>query len=201
MTPVEAFVLSRVDGTTSYDEIIMLCGRGETETVQILQKLRRDGVILRAGETPPAPGPRSPTPAGLRSINPARREIAGENKPAAAVRPAPPPPAEPERVSLLEKHDDGSAVDGKLLAQAPDLSAEFKLRIARLHRKLKRLQPHELLGIARDADRGAAKRAYFGASKELHPDRFYGKDIGPFRDMLTEIFTNLTRAFETLDKK
>ncbi len=200
MTPVEAFVLSRVDGATSYDEIILLCGRGETETVQILQKMRREGVILRAGEAPPA-SPRSPTPASVRPVIPGRREIAGENKPATAVRPAPPPTPGPERVSLLEKHDDGSAVDGKLLAQAPDLSAEFKLRIARLHRKLKRLQPHELLGIERDADSGAAKRAYFGASKELHPDRFYGKDIGPFREMLTEIFTNLTRAFEALDKK
>ena len=44
------------------------------------------------------------------------------------------------------------------------------------------------------------KRAYFAASKELHPDRFYGKDIGPYRDKLSDIFAQLTRAFEQLKK-
>jgi curved DNA-binding protein CbpA len=69
----------------------------------------------------------------------------------------------------------------------------------RLHRRLDKLAPHELLGVAADADLATVRKAYFAASKELHPDRQFGRDVGPFKAMLSEIFARLTKAFESLE--
>ena len=102
--------------------------------------------------------------------------------------------------SLLEVHDDGSAIAPSDLAPGPELDPETKSRILRLHRRLKSFKPHELLAVPPGADLVQIKRAYFAASKEIHPDRFYGKDIGPFRGLLSDIFAQLTRAFEQLKK-
>ncbi len=100
--------------------------------------------------------------------------------------------------SLLERLDDGSPVDPALLSGGPDLAPELKMRLVRVHRRLANLSPHELLGVSPGTAGGALKRAYFVASKECHPDRFYRKDIGPFRAILGEIFTHLSRAFRLL---
>jgi hypothetical protein len=179
LTPVEGFVLSRVDGTASYEEICQITGLGAEPTFEILRRLKRDGLILGAGDKgqPTAEMPaRVPAPAG----QPVRRPT-------------------PVR-TLLERLDDASPVRKDEVASGPDLPEEIKVRIVRLHRRLKKLGPHDILGLARDADKGAIKRAYYLASKELHPDRYYGKDLGDFREKLGDIFARLTEAFQSLDQ-
>ncbi len=52
--------------------------------------------------------------------------------------------------------------------------------------------------VDRDADKKAIKRAYFKLSKELHPDRFFGKNIGPYRERLSKIFQSVKAAYELL---
>jgi hypothetical protein len=180
LTPVEGFVLSRVDGQTSYEDICHLTGLGTAATLDILRKLRRERLLLNPGEKPEKPDP-------------------WKSSPRTGARPRPNLGA-PAPVSLLEVHDDGSAVDPAELDKGPGLDQETKTRILRLHRRLKTLKPHELLGLSPGADPAMVKRAYFAASKEVHPDRFYGKDIGPYRDKLSDIFAQLTRAFEQLKK-
>jgi len=178
LTPVEGFVLSRVDGRTSYEVLSQMTGLGTDATFDILRKLKRDQIILNPGEEPrtvetgPRTGARSRTRGGIATLPP----------------------------SILEIHDDGSAVDAAALADGPGLDGETKARILRLHRRLRSLKPHELLGLSPGADAAMVKRAYFAASKELHPDRYYGKDLGGFRDKLSDIFAQLTRAFEQLKK-
>jgi DnaJ-domain-containing protein 1 len=157
LSPVEGFVLSRVDGRTSYAEICALTGLGEEATLEILRKLRRERLIVNPGEAA-------------------------------------------EASSLLERHDDGSPVDPSELAEGPGLDTPTKLRIVRLHRRIKGLKAHELLGLHPGADAAAVKRAYFAASKDVHPDRYYGQDLGRFRDRLNDIFAQLTWAFEQCKK-
>jgi hypothetical protein len=180
LTPVEGFVLSRVDGSLSYEEICLVSGLGQEPTLAILRRLRRDRLILGPNDTipPPAPHP-APTPVtGVPIIA---------------------PPA--DRRSLLERLDDNTAVAPAELAVAPDLPAELKARIIRLHRRLKKLSPHEMLGLGKDAERAEVRRAYYKASKELHPDRYFGKDLGPFREMLGDIFARLTESFQALETR
>lgn len=176
LSPSEGFVLSRVDGKTSYREICEMTGLGLEATLKILRKLRRDRLILHSGES-------VDTPAPVASGPDTRRPRSG---------------GLPQ--SLLQAHDDGSPVDAAELTQGPGLDAETKARILRLHRRMRTMKPHELLALAPDAGGSAIKRAYFAASKELHPDRFYGLDIGPYRERLSDIFAHLTRAFEQCKK-
>ncbi|MBI5479806.1 MAG: DnaJ domain-containing protein, partial [Deltaproteobacteria bacterium] len=42
------------------------------------------------------------------------------------------------------------------------------------------------------------RRAYFRLSKEFHPDRYYGKDLGSYREMLGAVFKDISEAFATL---
>jgi hypothetical protein len=182
LSPVEGFVLSRVDGQTSYEHICHMSGMSTAATLDILRKLRRERLILNPGEKPEKPDP-------------------WKASPVTGARPRPRlPMGAPASVSLLEVHDDGTPVDRAELDKGPGLDDETKTRILRLHRRLKTMKPHELLALSPGADPAMVKRAYFAASKELHPDRFYGKDIGPYRDKLGDIFAQLTRAFEQLKK-
>jgi hypothetical protein len=185
LTPVEGFVLSRVDGTVSFQEICQISGLATEATLEILRRLMRDGLIVGPRDTavpqpspPPSPAPAQPGPTDERE-----RRLT------------------PDRVSLLERLDDSSAVLAAEVSSGADLPAEVKIRIVRLHRRLKKLGPYEILGLPRGADKGAIKRAYYAASKELHPDRFFGKDLGEFREKLADIFARLTEAFQTLDQQ
>jgi hypothetical protein len=182
LTPVEGFVLSRVDGTLSFEEICLITGLGIEPTMEILRRLKREGLIVGPNDTaaPPEPPPR-PTPV--------------------ATEPVPNPKAASDRRTLLERLDDLTPVRKDEVSSAPDLPAEMKIRIVRLHRRLKKLGPYEILGLTRDADKSAIKRAYYLASKELHPDRYYGKDLGDFREKLGDIFARLTEAFQNLDQQ
>ena len=175
LTPTEAFVLSRVDGRASYDEICRMSSLGREETLRVLRKLERATLILGAlGESP--------------SGDSVAQVAAGKASGQATVD------------SLLERLDDGSPVDPLVLADGRDLSDETKRRIVRLHRRMRKLAPHELLAVDAAADVATIRRAFAAASKELHPDRYYGKDLGSFRAKLAQIFARVTEAMQTLQK-
>ncbi len=195
LTPTEGFVLSQVDGRTSYEQICRLTGLGESATLEILRKLKREGLIL--GPEPTGEAPKRRTTAIIVGENlPPSKALADQRRRSTPIM----DPVLLVGPSLLERHDDGSPVLASLLAQGPDLDELMKVRLVRLHRRLKNLGPRELLGVTSDADIVETKRVYFIASKELHPDRYFGKDLGPFKEMLSDIFGALSRAFEDLVK-
>ncbi len=211
LTPTEGFILSRIDGRVSYDEICRMSSLGREETLAILRKLRQQRLILGAGETaaPPEPHGRGPESPRDRPVEVRQR---GKNTPAPVVvtdemlrkardnSEGKRDDAHAQTSSLLERLDDGSPVDAAVLVEGRDLPAELKARIVRLHRRLRKIEPHELLGVAADADAATIKRAFATASKELHPDRYFGKDLGSFRDKLAQIFARVTEAVQALQK-
>ena len=204
LTPTEGFVLSRVDGRSSYDEICMVSGLGRDETLRILREFKRARLILGPGEVAsPEPAPESANPA---PAAPAARPA--EPAPAApAARPAEPAPvAAPaaERkhaapMGPLERLDDGSEVTADEIADWPNAAVELKTRIVRLHRRLPHLSAWELLGLAPDSDPATAKRAFAVASKELHPDRYFGKNLGAFKAKLAAIFVRVCEAAREIE--
>jgi len=52
LSPTEGFVLSRVDGHMSYDEICMVSGLGRDETLRILREFKQARLILGRGKWP-----------------------------------------------------------------------------------------------------------------------------------------------------
>jgi DnaJ-domain-containing protein 1 len=207
LTPTEGFILSRIDGRSSWDEVCRMSSLGREETLAILRKLKTERLILGPGETAPAPAPRGKQ-RSMRSPSP---EIHPKTPPPVVVTDqmlrqarerseGKPDEDQAATISVLERLDDGGAVDPSDLVEGPDLSDETKKRILRLHRRMRKLAPHELLGVAKDADGAAIKRAFGNASKELHPDRYFGKDLGRFREKLAKIFNRITEAMQELEK-
>jgi hypothetical protein len=80
-----------------------------------------------------------------------------------------------------------------------DVTAEQAQRIDQMFATLETKDAFELLEVTRAADKRALKRAYFRLSKEFHPDRFFGKNLGPYRERLSKIFLAVKTAFEILD--
>jgi tetratricopeptide (TPR) repeat protein len=112
----------------------------------------------------------------------ARKERATKVPPAATVPPpTTPPPKRPKEVC--------------------DLPEEDRARITETTARLEGLDHYATLGIERDADAKTIRRAYHALAAQFHPDRFYGKTLGPFRQPLELVFVRLTRAYDALSKK
>jgi hypothetical protein len=227
LSPTEGFVLSRVDGRMSYDEICMMAGLGRDETLRILRELKQARLILGPGEvalgssrkgsrtTPPveaAAGSRGSAPARVAAAESARIQTAGRpaTPVAAAAKPrgkAPEPAssraaekASRTPIGPLQRLDDGSEVTAGDLVDWPDAPGELKARIIRIHRRLRQLSAWDLLGVEKDAASPTIRRAFGVASKELHPDRYFGKNLGSFKAKLAAIFNRLSEAVQEIER-
>ena len=127
----EGFVLTRIDGVATLDQILQMSHLGNERTLAILRRLRVEGVI---------------------------------------------------ETSL----------------SVCDLSPEQQDRVNDKHRKLHEVDLFELLEVRVDAPPKDLKRAYFALSKEFHPDRYFGRALGPYKIKLEEVFRELSQAFDYL---
>ena len=78
-----------------------------------------------------------------------------------------------------------------------DLPVEIQRKVLEFETGLDRPY-HEILGVAVDADVKAIKKAYFGLSKQFHPDRYFRRNLGPFAERLERCFKKILEAYELL---
>jgi curved DNA-binding protein CbpA len=57
---------------------------------------------------------------------------------------------------------------------------------------------YEILLLPRTADAAAIKRSYYRLSKEYHPDKYYRKQLGPYKVKLELIFNKVSEAYRVL---
>lgn len=79
-----------------------------------------------------------------------------------------------------------------------DLTPAERARIDELFELVQSGTFFELLGVAPDADAKAVQTAYYEMSRAWHPDRYFRKELGPYRERLETVFATLTRAYRTL---
>ena len=91
-----------------------------------------------------------------------------------------------------------TAEEQAALAEDVELDVTERRRILALERLLARNDAYMLLGVSQGADAKTLKRAYFLLSKEIHPDRFYGKRVGSFGPRMTRVFEEASRAYARL---
>ena len=84
------------------------------------------------------------------------------------------------------------------LTEDCDLPDTERRRILAMQRLVAGKDPWALLGVARGADAKVLKRAYFKLSKDIHPDRYYGRRLGSFADRLAQVFEATSRAYAKL---
>ncbi len=174
----EGMVLSRVDGTATVRELCLICGLGERETLSILTGLKERDLILLP-EDRAVPDRRTNT-ARIRQ----RRERAQRD---------------PDRASLEEMRAWATfPFDERALRARTDLSEVRRKRILYHYQRLDEQTYYEMLSVPEDADNQVIRRAYYRATKRFHPDRYFRRDIGPFRGYLATIFKKLGKAYDVL---
>jgi len=105
------------------------------------------------------------------------------------------PSGDSEATELERGESTGDGADG--YEAGTDLSREEQQRILEFEASLGRSY-HALLGVDLNADTRAIKRAYFKLSREFHPDRHFGRELGSFAQRLDTIFMKIVEAYELL---
>jgi actin-like ATPase involved in cell morphogenesis len=91
-----------------------------------------------------------------------------------------------------------SPEESRLLGEEVDLDDAQKRRVLALVRMLRQGRHYEMLGVVQGCSARELKRAYFTLSKEVHPDRYYGRNLGSFGPLLSMIFETACQAVKTL---
>ena len=177
-----------------------------------------------AGSSPPAdPRRAAPVASRISAPVPALRQSSPipvmptatppPHTPPAAVaptgRPAPSGPIRRVASSLAPEADDADpehdlslpgATPVELAALREDVPLDDRTR--RLILTMARLSdghdPWALLGVPAGAEARQLKRAYFKLSKDIHPDRYYGRPLGTFTERLPSVFEAVSRAYARL---
>jgi len=177
LTSESYYVLSRVDGRASLHDLILMTGFPIARAIEILTQLRSLGALLLPGETPE------------------QMRAAGAVPDTAPVA----PDASSSGTVVLEL-DETTLSDEERAALEADvaLAPADRRRVLVMLRRLRTGDYYAVLGVEPGTDRRTVKRAYFKLSKEFHPDRYYGKPVGPFGDWLARVFHACSVAYETL---
>lgn len=79
-----------------------------------------------------------------------------------------------------------------------DLSPEEQARLWVLWVSRGERDPFASLGIEPTDDSSAIRRAYLATMRLIHPDRYFGKRLGPFAAVLVELCDEARAAYEDL---
>ncbi len=182
LTPQQAFVLSRVDGTLTEEELVLLTGLEPAQVREALDHLASLGALTFAQPANHSPAPAAPPlrrPSGMLRIGPIV-EMRGERE---------------------EHHHPAAALyDPAEVDEPVELDVQRKRRILDTFYGLESLSHYELLGVATDVDKKAVKAAYFELVNIFHPDRYYGKNLGSFKSKLERVFARVTEAHDVLTR-
>ncbi len=190
--PEEYFILSRIDGSQTLRDVLFATGLPMERAIQAVTRLRSIGALLLPGEAA-APGMAhgtKPLVAPMRSPTPAT--------PIPAITAA--PKRAPTASSDGDAHDlrlpNASTEELAALAENIEMDDNERRRILAMARVIH--DPHALLGVSAGADSKTLKRAYFLLSKQIHPDRYYGKKLGSFAQRTVMVFEATSRAYAKL---
>ena len=182
LSPTDGYVLSRVDGRLNERDLTESTGLNEEHVRASLAKLEALGLIMYDGG-PPSPSVLTSSPAIARVSS---VELRAETPPV-------PPPSGP----LAQVAD----ADADAMAETVDLDAELRRRVLATHRNVDRLDHYALLGVDRNAEKKAIKRAYYDLAAQFHPDRYFRKNLGSFKARMEVIFERITAAHDALTGK
>lgn len=176
LAPVEGYILSRIDGAATERDIVAITGLDAIAVAAALDKLASLGVVSfgeAAAERPkPEPRPSKIPERPVEEVSDVTPE--GSRKPPRGLY----DPAE--------------------LDEDVELTREHRAQVLDRFYALEDLDHYALLGVARDADKKAIKRAYYEAAGLFHPDRFFRKRLGSFKPKMEALFSRVTIAHDTL---
>ncbi|MCA9665896.1 MAG: J domain-containing protein, partial [Myxococcales bacterium] len=221
LSAMEGFILSRIDGYTTVSQLCVISGLGELATLDVIRKLRSQGVVIVGDEAPQVAaaavtvgvaGGQGDWDDETLDDDEDDDELIDEHdeRPHDDGHAFAPPDAEPRirltgdqlKASASGIHElDHAAVESELdseLHDDIDLDRQTRKKIRTMFAQLGDFNFFELLDVEATADARTIRRAYFKRSKEFHPDRFYTRRLGRYSDMLAEIFKQVSAAHSFL---
>ncbi|MBN1336639.1 MAG: DnaJ domain-containing protein [Deltaproteobacteria bacterium] len=78
------------------------------------------------------------------------------------------------------------------------ITTDEQASIEALHRVIESGDYYAVLGVSPGADVVHIRRAYYGLSRSWHPDQFYRRPIGEWRERIDEVFAGINRAYQVL---
>ncbi len=196
----EYFILSRVDGMSSMDDIFAVSPLDEDETLRCIYGLVSAGVLVLTGvpraesssardatTTSPAPKPQPSAPAAPKP-DPPPPQPAPIQKP--AVSAPKPPSAAPPPVATTDPPAKPEGPTPEEIAMRDDITQK--------HASLSDSNLYDLLGITITANDDEIKKAYYAMAKKYHPDRHHSAHLRDVHGLLEELFSKITHAHQTL---
>jgi curved DNA-binding protein CbpA len=198
LSPVDGFLLSRVDGTLSAQQVIDLAPVTPEEAEKSLFGLLCTGTVEYLPGPPKPPAKKDPT--GRFRL----RKDAGKFKapkpaspqpppaPAAsAPTPTPPPPPPPPPAPAPTAPTPGPAEREKAIEAR-------RQEILEMAEGLKAKTHFEVLGIPRASTEAQVKEAYFKLAKRYHPDTQHEPALKDLASQLEAVFIRIGEAYEVL---
>ncbi len=226
LSPVEGFLLSRVDGTTSAREVISLAPVASEQAEKGLLGLLYTGIVEFLPGLPKAQRVQIPTGhfdlRKLPGYQPPAAEPAGgaphlpttPEKPGAAPKAAPGPAVGPSTPAAPATRQATGRFDVKRLtgrfkrailggppAADPEQEKALQARrqeILEMAEGLKAKSHYEVLGIPRASNESQVKEAYFKLAKRFHPDIQRDAALKDLAGPIEAIFIRIGEAYETL---
>ena len=97
--------------------------------------------------------------------------------------------------TLLPKRDYGNFIFSLIdMSEEVDLPVELRKEIIYLYDRLDDLTYYELFGLADNAAPDEIRQTFLRLSKLFHPDNYFRKELGNFREKLNAIFALMMRA-------
>lgn len=192
--PEEAFVLSRVDGHSDNQAISCATGLDASRVETALCRLAEVGAITypsslsHGGKPGPVAASRALEDHGRPLQSPLDLLRSDECQSPSAHR-----PSHDAAISVLY---DPAELEGDY-----DLNIERRRLVLGIYSQLDGIDHYQALGLQRDADRKAIKDAYFELVAAIHPDKYFGKNIGHFREKMEKCFARVTEAYDVLSRQ
>lgn len=182
ISPADAFVVSRIDGSTSIDELAEETGKSVDELTLLLERLAGLGALVLEEAPRPVERRLSPVPTA---------------RPSGAFRLG---PIVETSAGSEAQHPAAALYDPSELDEDVDIDVERRRRILDLYYKLDQLDHYQVFAVPQNADKKAIKAAYFEVVNVFHPDRYFGKKVGTFKAKLEKVFSRLTQSYDVLSR-
>jgi tetratricopeptide (TPR) repeat protein len=164
----EGFVLSRITGRMTIDELVLISGVPEATILRVVYGLLCAGILVGSH---PRPTMANPQPAA----------------------PAAPPPATPQPVATPPTPHSIPEPE----AVKPD-EARFELQMLREFLSLKTTTYYDMLNVGPTASDSDIKRSYYQMAKKYHPDRYRPLGMPDVLESAEWIFARISEAYEKL---
>lgn len=173
LTAEEGFLLSRIDGRTNVGGLLALVSWDRAKTFELLESLLRKHVVnFDRAEILDTVNAR----AGQTSSPVASNGLGG----AAASAALP-------------------AIDRAAMEKVPDLDEARCAEILEWEQRVKQASSlYELFSLPDGADARSVKREYRQLAMKFHPDKFFRKEIGGYRQRIDECWKQIQEAYEKL---